>query len=146
MQDPRIEGYLVFKSSIWMRIWGGLDLLYLFGFSVLQVLYGKVPFYSDLLASHRTSMIYGSNLPEIMSLLSILFYASLIASGVLLVTRSRFGRYLAWMQLIPRFVFFAPSFLLIIVLVRWVKIFWIVMLIFGISEAFKMYTLEKSKS
>ncbi len=136
----------MFKSSIWTRFWGILDLTFFIRFVLLQIYAHEIPFLTDLITAQRTSIAYGSDMPELLAAVSILFYLSLIVSGILLLTCNKYGKYLAWAQAVPRFIFFAPSlFPVILILIRFTKIFWLVMIAMIVSEALKLYMLHKSK-
>lgn len=136
----------MFKSSLWIRFWGILDLTLLIRFVLLQIYAHKIPFLTDLITAQRISIAYGSNMPELLASASTLFYLSLVASGILLLTCNKYGKYLAWSQVVPRFIFFAPSlFPVILILIRFTKIFWAVMITMAISETLKLYMLHKSR-
>lgn len=134
------------KRSFWPLIWGGLDLIYMLGFMLLEAISGKIPFVSDLMASYHTSILYGSIFPELLVALSSLLYISLIVSGIYLLRRKRIGVYVAWIQVIPRLVFFVPSlFVIILPLMMLLKSMWLVLPVFIVTEVLKIYSLHNSK-
>ena len=124
-----------------MIFWGGMDLLYIGIYVVTSLIKGKIPFYTDVLGSVGTSQIYGSYFPLTMAILEGVFYLSLLFSGALLIAGSRWGRYLCYVQIVPRAVFIVPSLFPLIYVFRWIGVFWVAETILVLGEALKFYSM-----
>jgi hypothetical protein len=88
--------------------WGGLDALFILNYVVKSALRGNLPFYSDVMSTLKLMDDHG----DYVLVLAALFWVgqlSIIASCVLLLCRSAWGRRLVWVQLPFRLLLFVPS-------------------------------------
>jgi len=129
-----------------MTFWGVADLLYLCIYAGQNLVHGKIPIYSDILDAVRTSQAFGNNFPLVLTILGEIFYLTMLISGVLLISGSRWGRYLSYAQILPRLFFVIPSLFPLIYVFKWVGIFWVTELILVLGEILKAYSIaRKSK-
>jgi hypothetical protein len=99
------------RKVIWF--WGICDLGSIAWFIGWRIVHKQIPFYQDIIQSHVTATSFGHLLPAALTYISIMFYISLILSGVLLMKRLTLGAIVSYIQcpfrlltLIPPSLFF----------------------------------------
>jgi len=126
-----------------MVFWGWMDLLYMGIYATQNFVHGKIPIYSDVVDSIATSQSFGNTFPLVLTICGDIFYLTILTSGLLLIYRSRWGRYLSYVQIVPRLFFIIPSFFPLIYLFKWVGAFWITALVLVLGEALKVYSMAR---
>lgn len=126
-----------------MVFWGVADLVYIGVYIEKNLMHGKIPIYSDILDAIATSQSFGNKFPLMLTIFGDIFYLTIIISGVLLISRNRWGRYLSYAQILPRMFFVIPSFFPLIYLFKWVGVFWITEFILVLGEALKSYSITR---
>ena len=94
------------RKVIWF--WGICDLGSIAWFIGWRIVHKQIPFYHDIIHSHVNATSFGHPLPAVLTYISILFYISLILSGVLLVKRLTLGAILSYIQCPFRLLTFIP--------------------------------------
>lgn len=128
-----------------MVFWGWMDLLYMVIYAAQNLVHGKIPIYSDIFDAIATSQSFGNNFPLVLTILGDIFYITILISGLLLISRNRWGRYLSYVQIAPRMFFVTPSFFPLIYVFKWVGVFWITELILVLGEALKVYSMARKE-
>ena len=93
----------------WMMLWGVMDLAALLFYTVSSVLQGWIPLAHDIASGMAIQQRHGSVLPLLVSILDVTLMLSMLVSGILLVKRSRLGRYVVIAQLPFRILLVMPS-------------------------------------
>jgi hypothetical protein len=125
----------------WMIFWGCMDLIYMGIYAAQNLAHRKIPIWGDILNAVATSHSFGTSFPLVITILGNIFYLTTLISGVLLISGNRWGRYLSYVQVLPRLFFVIPSFFPLIYIFRWNGVFWVTEFILVISEAFKIYSI-----
>ena len=104
-------GMMDIRKVIWF--WGICDLGSIAWFIGWNIVHKQIPFYHDIIQSHVTATSFGHSLPAVLTYISVIFYISLILSGVLLMKRLTLGAIISYIQcpfrlltLIPPSLFF----------------------------------------
>lgn len=95
--------------------WGVLEIAAIGWHVIRKAIDGRVPFISDIISAKSVSASFGSPFPLIITIISILFYFSLLFSGYCFINRRKAGALLSYIQcpfrlltLIPISIFFLP--------------------------------------
>ncbi|MEJ6327921.1 hypothetical protein Q2B95_04570 [Stenotrophomonas maltophilia] len=105
----RAEGTSKSSTTIWLMLWGWMDIIGLASMVGANVYQGRVPFLSDISDAIKAQQMYGSAFPVIVSAVSVALLASFVASGYLLIKGRNAGRHLAFIQSPFRIILFMPS-------------------------------------
>lgn len=105
----RSEGGRNTDTTIWLMLWGWMDVIGLAFMAGANVYQGRVPVLSDISDAIKAQQMYGSVFPVIVSAVSVALLASFVASGYLLIGGSNAGRRLAFTQSPFRIFLFMPS-------------------------------------
>lgn len=95
------------RKYVWWG-WGTLDVLYLLNYAMKSILQDRLPFYSDALSALKIFDDHGSY-SAVFIALGWGLQLSLVASGILLLRRHKWGQRLVWLQLPFRLLLFVPS-------------------------------------
>ena len=93
----------------WMMFWGAMDLAALLLYAVSSVYQGGIPLAHDIASGMAIQQRHGSVFPLLVSILDVTLLLSMLVSGILLVKRSRLGRYVVIAQLPFRILLVMPS-------------------------------------
>lgn len=126
-----------------MVFWGWMDLLYMGIYAAQHFVHGKIPIYSDVVDSIATSQSFGNEFPLVLTICGDILYLTILISGLLLISRNRWGRYLSYVQIVPRLFFVIPSFFPLIYLFKWAGTFWITAIVLVLGEALKVYSMTR---
>jgi hypothetical protein len=102
---------MAMKSSLndIVRCWGILDLCCFVWYIGWRSFHGDVPFIHDIVRSIETARSFEHSSPIYLTLMSVLLYLSLAASGLLLFRRKISGVIIVYLQTPFRFVLIMPS-------------------------------------
>jgi len=99
-----------------IKLWGILDILSISWFIGWKFTHGELPFYSDIVQSIETGNLFEMPyLVTTVAVFSILFYISLIFTGICLVRLKKIGAILTYIQIPARlFTLIPPSIFFIV--------------------------------
>lgn len=81
----RAEGTSKSSTTIWLMLWGWMDIIGLASMVGANVYQGRIPVLSDISDAIKAQQMYGNAFPVIVSAVSVALLASFVASGYLLI-------------------------------------------------------------
>lgn len=94
--------------SVYVRIWGGLDVLYVLWRVYRDVLESKVPFYSAFAESLSDIQSFGQASVLILTAVGTVVMLSMVLSGPLMLMLHKSGVYISLVQLPFRLILLVP--------------------------------------
>ena len=124
--------------------WGVCDLFFVVLYVAQNIFKGKIPLYSDAIASFNFSNSFGSLMPFMLTVLRMLLFISIIYSGLLLYRRNPAGAIIVYLQTPIRFITITPSLFFLLWPLRYIPksiaiVIAVVMIIF--TEAIKIWSI-----
>ena len=132
--------------------WGILDLCSFSWYIGIRFYKGSIPFYSDITMAQDTALSFGHPFPVIWTTISLIMYASLILSGILLVKQNKYGAIISYIQTPVRIGQMHPSIFFILWPLKYVFdieaiskpiLFIVGFALILLSEVPKLYTVIK---
>lgn len=127
----------------WPMIWGGLDFVSFAVLIIFNARNGRIPLFSEISDAHDFYQEYGSSSPILLSWGAGLLALSFIASGLLLLKRKKFGKYIAFCQFPLRIIFVMPSVFFLNYLGYMGASAAVLMAVLLVSEVLKLWSLRK---
>lgn len=97
------------KLQTIVRFWGAYDLLFIAWWLGWWIIKGQIPVYIEVKTALNTSVSFGNYIPLFLTLLVLIFYISIIYSGLQLLKLSPRGAVISYFQFPFRLFTATPS-------------------------------------